>query len=74
MLLYIDLKQTIDCEAYVPEGPVDAISHQMNDAGPCMEFVQLNASRLAALKQSAGNIAERQEPDEDPRCRRSGTD
>ena len=71
-MLYIDPVDCIDCEACVPECPVEAIFHETNVPGPWVQFVQLNAERSAALKASGGRITERQEPKEGPGCRRRG--
>jgi len=66
--LYIDPNECIDCEACVPECPVEAIFHETNVPGPWGSFIQLNAARVAALKET-GHITERQAPQEGPRCR-----
>jgi len=60
----------IDCEACVPECPVEAIFHEANVPAPWVQFVQLNADRAAALKTTGGNVTERQAPKEGPDCRR----
>src|SRR5438105_14867356 len=73
-MLYIDPVDCIDCEACVPECPVEAIVHETNVPGPWAQFVQLNAERAAALKASGGPITERQTPKEGPGCgKRGGT-
>jgi len=66
--LYIDPDTCIDCEACVPECPVEAIFHDANVPAPWTRFVQLNAERVKALKES-GNITERQEPKKGLACR-----
>ena len=66
--LYIDPDNCIDCEACVPECPVEAIFHDSRVPSAWVEFIQLNAERVTALKDS-GNITERQLPKEGPRCR-----
>jgi ferredoxin len=68
-MLYIDPAECIDCEACVPECPVEAIFHDAGVPAPWTQFVQLNAERAAALKASGGNITERQEPELGPGCR-----
>lgn len=71
MMLYIDPAECIDCEACVPECPVEAIFHEANIPDRWAQYVQLNAERVAALKGSGGHVTERQEPKEGPGCRRS---
>lgn len=71
-MLYIDPVDCIDCEACVPECPVEAIFHDTNVPAPWQEFVQLNAERAATLRATGGNISERQPPKEGPECRRAG--
>ena len=68
-MLYIHPEECIDCEACVPECPVEAIFHESNVPRPWTQFIQLNAERAAALKQSGGHITERQEPRLGPGCR-----
>jgi len=71
-MLYIDPIDCIDCEACVPECPVEAIFHEANIPGPWIQFVQLNADRAAALKENGGKITDRQAPTMGPRCRKRG--
>jgi ferredoxin len=71
-MLYIDPNECIDCEACVPECPVEAIFHETNVPGRWVEYIQLNAERVSALKENGGNVTERQEPLEGPGCRRRG--
>ena len=66
--LYIDPDHCIDCEACVPECPVEAIFHEASVPSAWVEFIQLNADRVMALKDS-GHITERQLPKEGPGCR-----
>ena len=68
-MLYIDPADCIDCEACVPECPVEAIFHETNVPGPWAAFAQLNAERVADLKEKGGRLTERQEPKEGPGCR-----
>ena len=42
-MLYIDPNECIDCNACVPECPVDAIFYEDNVPKEWAEFVQLNA-------------------------------
>jgi ferredoxin len=70
--LYIDPEECIDCEACVPECPVEAIFHQSNVPLEWTEFIQLNAERVAVLKEKTdSHIVERQEPALGPGCRRA---
>jgi ferredoxin len=68
-MLYIDPETCIDCEACVPECPVEAIYHDASVPGPWAPFIQLNAERVASLKETGGHITERQEPKRGPGCR-----
>jgi len=61
MQLYIDPEHCIDCEACVPECPVEAIFHESNVPEPWARFVQLNVERSAQLKAAGGPITEKQE-------------
>ncbi len=67
-MLYIDPDVCIDCEACVPECPVDAIFHENNVPGPWTQFVSLNRDRVAALREG-GQITEKQEAKEGPGCK-----
>jgi ferredoxin len=68
-MLYIDPADCIDCEACVPECPVEAIFHEGNVPTPWTQFIQLNAERVVLLKANGGSITERQEPKKGPGCR-----
>ena len=67
--LYIDPEECIDCDACVSECPVEAIFHETNVPVPWVQFIQLNAERVAVLKESDGHITARQDPKEGPGCR-----
>jgi ferredoxin len=69
MMLYIAPNDCIDCEACVPECPVEAIFHEDNIPAQWAHFVHLNAERVGALKETGGNITEKQEPKRGPACR-----
>jgi len=69
MQLYIDPESCIDCDACVPECPVEAIFPDMNVPGQWSHFIQLNADQVTTLKESGGHITDRQEPQEGPECR-----
>jgi len=72
VMLYIDPVDCIDCDACVPECPVEAIFHDTNVPAPWQTFVQLNAERATALKAAGAGISERQPPKEGPGCRKPG--
>jgi len=67
--LYIDPEACTDCEACVPECPVEAIFHESNVPAQWTQYVQLNAERVSVLKERGGNITDRQEPKEGPTCK-----
>jgi ferredoxin len=67
-MLYIDPEECICCAACVPECPVEAIFEDVEVPARWTPYIQLNAERVAALKES-GNITERQEPKKGPGCR-----
>lgn len=69
--LYIDPQECIDCEACVPECPVDAIHHESRLPEPWKEDGPLNALRSRELKETGGNLTERQTPLEGPGCRKA---
>jgi len=66
-MLYIDPNDCIDCEACVPECPVEAIYAEGNVPADWTSFVQLNTDRSAALKDT-GHITEKQDPLEGDAC------
>jgi ferredoxin len=68
MMLYIDPQDCIDCEACVPECPVEAIFAEANTPAQWTSYVQLNAEKAAALKASGGHITEKQDAKEGPGC------
>jgi ferredoxin len=67
--LYIDPDQCIDCEACVPECPVEAIFHDTSVPRDWLQFIEMNAQRAAQLKKSGGHIIDRQEPKLGPGCK-----
>lgn len=71
-MLYIDPQDCIDCEACVPECPVEAIFSEGNIPPAWTSFVQLNADRTAELKAAGGDahITEKQDPKEGPNCKK----
>jgi ferredoxin len=69
MMLYIDPQDCIDCEACVPECPVEAIYAEANVPAQWTSYVQLNADKAAELKgSSTGHITEKQDAKEGPGC------
>jgi ferredoxin len=70
-MLYIHPGECIDCEACVPECPVEAIFAEANVPGQWMNFTQRNAEQSAILKDAGGSIAAKQDPKEGPECKKS---
>jgi ferredoxin len=72
MMLYIDPQDCIDCEACVPECPVEAIFAEANTPAQWSSYIQLNAEKSAALKAAGGpaHITEKQDPKEGPDCKK----
>lgn len=71
--LYIDPVDCVDCDACVPECPVEAIFHETNVPAQWARYTQLNADKVSALKGIGGNITQRQEPLAGPTCRGRAT-
>lgn len=69
-MLYIDPDHCVDCDACLPECPVAAIFPDSNVPAPWAPYVQLNAERVAALKDDGGHITQKQGPKLGPGCRR----
>src|SRR5262249_38919826 len=70
-MLYIDPQDCIDCEACVPECPVEAIFAEANVPAQWSSFTQLNAEKSAELKGSgAGHITEKQDAQEGAECKK----
>jgi ferredoxin len=72
VMLYIDPSgptACIDCEACVPECPVEAIFAEANVPAQWSSYTQLNADRVAELLDS-GHITESQTPKEGPECKK----
>jgi len=69
MMLYIHPNDCIDCEACVPECPVEAIFAEANTPAQWTNYIQINAERCAALADS-GHITEKQTPKEGPECKK----
>jgi ferredoxin len=71
-MLYIDPVDCIDCEACVPECPVEAIFAEANVPAQWASFTPLNAERAKALKSAGeGHITEKADtPQEGPECKK----
>jgi ferredoxin len=69
-MVYIDPADCIDCEACVPECPVEAIFSESSVPGQWKSFIQLNTDRSKILKTSKGHITEKQDPLEGPDCKK----
>jgi ferredoxin len=67
-MLYIDPTDCIDCEACVPECPVEAIFHDSAIPEAWAHCTALNAERSAGLKECGGRITEKQTAKEEPGC------
>jgi ferredoxin len=68
-MLYIDPEHCIDCDACVPECPVEAIFPDMQVPAKWQHFIALNAERSAAIKaEGHGPIVEKKEALEGPGC------
>ena len=57
-MLFIDPEHCIDCEACVPECPVEAIFHEDNVPEPWRDYIQLNAEEVVGYPE----ITERKAP------------
>jgi len=70
-MVYIDPADCIDCEACVPECPVEAIYSESNVPGQWKSYIQLNLDKAKALKTSNnGHITEKNDPLEGPDCKK----
>ncbi len=70
-MLYIDPGDCIDCEACVPECPVEAIFAEANVPAQWQEWVTRNAEESAKLKASgSGLITEKQDAKEGTNCKK----
>jgi ferredoxin len=57
--LYIDPDDCIDCEACIPECPVEAIYLDQNVPNQWASYIQLNAERAKLLKRAGAQITEK---------------
>jgi len=67
-MLYIDPQDCIDCEACVPECPVEAIFVEANVPAQWTHFTPMNAEKSAELKAGDGRITEKQDAKEGAEC------
>src|SRR3954462_14290146 len=72
MMLYIDPNDYIDCEACVPECPVEAIFAEANVPAQWTDYTPMNAERSAALKAVCreAHITEKGDAKEGPECKK----
>ena len=68
-MLYIHPDECIDCGACVPACPVEAIFSEANTPAQWTNYLQINAERSAALKDS-GHITEKQDAKAGPACKK----
>jgi ferredoxin len=71
-MLYIDPVDCIDCEACIPECPVEAIFVESAVPAQWASFTQLNAEKAAPLKAAGGDahITEKADAKEGPDCKK----
>jgi ferredoxin len=70
-MLVIDPGDCIDCEACVPECPVEAIYTESAVPAQYTQFIKINADMAADLKQdSANHCTEKGDPVEGPSCKK----
>ncbi len=69
--LYIDAETCIDCEACVPECPVEAIFLADNVPDQWKSFIELNVTKAEQLKAGTGHITEKQDALEGPSCKKA---
>src|SRR4029077_20230893 len=72
VMLYIDPIDCIDCEACVPECPVEAIFAEANVPSQWTQWTQINAEKSATLKEAGGeaHITAKQDAKEGPECKK----
>jgi len=72
-MLYIDPVDCIDCEACVPECPVEAIFAEANVPAQWQSYTPMNAEKAAAIKAEpgeTGHITEKGDAKEGPGCKK----
>jgi len=72
-MLYIDPEDCIDCEACVPECPVEAIYLDRNLPTQFDDYIQINMDKAKVLKATGGeaHITEKHDPLEGPACKKA---
>lgn len=71
VLLYIDPVDCIDCEACVPECPVEAIFAEANVPAQWTDWTAKNAEKSAEIKAAGdGHITEKMDAKEGPQCKK----
>src|SRR4051794_10139855 len=71
VMLYIDPADCIDCEACVPECPVEAIFAEANVPAQWANYTPMNAERSTAIKEAGnGHITEKGDAKEGPNCKK----
>ena len=71
VLLYIDPADCIDCEACVPECPVEAIFAEANVPAQWQHYTPMNAEKSAEIKAAGdGHITEKGDAKEGPSCKK----
>ena len=70
VMLWIEPNDCIDCEACVPECPVEAIFAEANVPSQWKDFIAQNAEKSAALKDSGGLITSKQDAKEGAECKK----
>jgi ferredoxin len=71
VMLWIDPNDCIDCEACVPECPVEAIFVEANVPSQWTSFTAENATKAAEIKAAGtGHITEKQDPKEGAECKK----
>ncbi len=69
VMLYIDPEECIDCEACVPECPVEAIFTGDNVPAQWANFTEMNATKAAELKAAGeGNITAKTDAKKGDNC------
>ena len=69
-MLYIDPDDCIDCEACVPECPVEAIFAEANVPAQWTSFTPINAEKLRRPQGQPGHITEKEDAKEGPECKK----
>lgn len=72
MMLYIDDVDCIDCEACVPECPVEAIFAEANVPAQWQNWIQINKDKAAELKAQGDSTkcTEKLDAKEGPGCKK----